>query len=212
MVNIEQLESTIAAIESEKIDLENNFQATLTAQEDNFHTTMVEYYFQNAVNVYGPEAGDLLHEEDGYIKTNWANLDIENGIIAATFTNPYDSWQNDWDYGFMFRNTGSNLQYRIVVTSDSTWDLIFANDDDRPVIASGNLDNLNLGENEKNAIMVIFSNDYGSLSVNGEFVSTFDLSGKLESGNVCVATGFFDGNELEGYSTDYVDFMVWELP
>ncbi len=220
---LEKMESTQVAMEAAKlaqeqaflqtsVAREENYQATFTAQESNMQATLSAFQFENAYILYGPSAGSLPHVDDTFIEVEWTDIDITNGIVEATFTNPYDPSFNAWDYGFMFRNTGTNLQYRLFVYSDGTWHLTFAQGDDRPEVASGDLTNLNLGEGDKNIIRLIFTGGNGSLFINNVFISTLDLSGKIESGGLAIGTGFYSGNEVEGYSTTYSDFTVWELP
>ncbi len=113
----------------------------------------------------------------------------------------------------MFRNTGTNLQYRLFVYSDGTWHLTFAQGDDRPEVASGDLTNLNLGEGDKeNIIRLIFTGGNASLFINNVFISTLIFPGKSNPADLAIGTGFYSGNEVEGYSTTYSDFTVWELP
>ena len=220
---LEKMESTQVAMEAAKLaqeqaflqtslDREENYRATFTAQESNMQATLSAFQFENAYILYGPSAGSLPHVDDTFIEVEWTDIDITNGIVEATFTNPYDPSFTAWDYGFMFRNTGTNLQYRLFVYSDGTWHLTFAQGDDRPEVASGDLTNLNLGEGDKNIIRLIFTGGNGSLFINNVFISTLDLSGKIESGGLAIGTGFYSGNEVEGYSTTYSDFTVWELP
>jgi len=48
--------------------------------------------------------------------------------------------------------------------------------------------------------------------VNGGFIAELDLSARLNSGDVGIGTGFQSGDEIDGYSTNYEEFNVWEIP
>ena len=59
-----------------------------------------------------------------------------------------------------------------------------------------------------NHLRVIALGDIGWLFINNEFVSTLDLSGWREAGDVRAATGLLSGDEITGRSTEFLDFAV----
>ncbi|MFC2064793.1 hypothetical protein ACFLXB_06830 [Chloroflexota bacterium] len=76
---------------------------------------------------------------------------------------------------------------------------------------SGNLPNLKTSENDSNHIRLIARGNEGYLYINGSLVSKLDLSMHDDDGDVCVATGFTPGYEINGYKTHYENFEVWSL-
>ena len=76
---------------------------------------------------FGPISGELWHDpSDDFIEQEYADVWMSNFIVSATFTNPYSASSNDWDYGFIIREsgTGSSARYiHIVVTSRGRWDV-----------------------------------------------------------------------------------------
>ncbi len=55
-------------------------------------------------NSFGPVSGELRHDpSDGFIKTEYADVSVTDMVVEATFTNPYSSSYNSWDYGFIIR-------------------------------------------------------------------------------------------------------------
>ena len=54
--------------------------------------------------------------------------------------------------------------------------------------------------------------DKGFFFVNGYYVDKLDLSNKNEAGDISVATGLVNGDEVTGAATRYENFTVWPLP
>ena len=51
----------------------------------------------------------------------------------------------------------------------------------------------------------------GLLYVNGTLVTELDLSNAPSGGDVWAGTGIYEGNETDGYVTEYEEFSVWSL-
>ena len=67
---------------------------------------------------YGPTDGDLWHDPtDGFIETEYAGVSFADGIVSATFINPYSASTQSWDYGFMLRDVVNGPAIHLVVTS-----------------------------------------------------------------------------------------------
>lgn len=162
--------------------------------------------------VFGPIEGSLEHALDGFIPGNSADVNVSNFIVEATFMNPYSTDEGTWDYGFLFRHAGANQQYRLIVSWDGTWELYNnTGTSDGALIDSGTVSNLDTSEFGINTLQLVVYEDYGQLLVNDEFVSSLDLSARLNSGDIFVATGLYSGDEKEGASTEFWDFTVYEL-
>jgi hypothetical protein len=157
--------------------------------------------------LFGPEAGDLEHQPDQLTYVP-AGLDIENFIAHVEFINPYDAEDGGWDVGFIFRLGDEEPHARLIITSSGVWQLGPGAED---ATESGEVDDLNTGESDRNVIDLVVIGDVGYVGVNGSFVSQLDLSAFDHSGEVAIATAFFDDNFDEGAETGFEDFLVWDL-
>ncbi len=120
--------------------------------------------------------------------------------------------EQDWDYGFLFRDEGSNLQYRLIISSDTQWELYNnTGSSDGALIASGYLSNLDTSAYGANTIKLIAYYEAGQLWVNDVYISDLDLSSRLNYGEIYAATGMYTEDEIEGRTTDFYDFSVYEL-
>lgn len=163
--------------------------------------------------IFGPEQGYLDHRTDGVIADYEAEVTVANFIVQASFYNPYGTQTGTWDYGFLLRDEAVNQQYRLILLSNSTWK--FANragDEDSTVLAYGSLPNFDTSEGGKNDVRVYFDHTRGMLFVNGSFIATLDLSARPGAGTISVATGLVNADMVEGASTEYAEFTIWELP
>jgi len=162
--------------------------------------------------------GSLEHEEDENIEKVGSAVDLKDFIAEVTFFNPYSRYTADWDYGFLFRDMYRNDQYRLVIFSDETWILSNAIPDDEgdgwqsEYIADGEIPNLDTSANGRNEIRLICYGVKGFLYINQSFIAELDLSDRTNSGDVIVATGIYNGDEVDGQFTKFQDFTVWEIP
>ena len=136
--------------------------------------------------------------------------------MSTTFVNPYSSASNNWSYGFNFREDRYDLEspyIQVVVTSDRRWDAK-ARDRDFSYenrIGGGTLNTFNTGAGGRNHLRVVAIGERGWLFVNGEFVSSLDLSDVTGAGDVAVITGAFEGDEISGSVTRFENFRGAEL-
>ncbi len=162
--------------------------------------------------VFGPQDGNLPHEADDLVEIEYASVSLRDFIVTATFQNPYSSSTGSWNYGFLFRDEYGNNQYRLIISSTNWWSLRnHVDSTEGTTIQEGELPNLDVTDAAFNTIWLYCSGDYGELHVNGEFISSFDLSARQNFGDVSVGTGFYNDSEISGYSTDYFEFTVWEI-
>ncbi len=160
-----------------------------------------------------PQSGVLDHLDDDLIKQEYAEGETADFIMRATFTNPHQADDEiGWDYGFVFRDTGFNDQYWLILTSDEDWTLDHQTEEDDFFLQDGELENLNTAVNETNELVLIAQNETGYFFVNGQFIEQLDLSDRLEAGETAVVAAFFLGNERFGTQTNYNDFTIWSLP
>ena len=166
---------------------------------------------------YGPVNGQLWHNpSDGLIKTDYASISLTDALVTATFFNPYSRDLNTWDYGLIFRDSGSGDSRRfmqIVVTSDSRWALGWRDGADAAteLISEGMLSRIDTSPGGRNRIWVAAFGQRGLLFINGKFISVLDLSLVADPGDIAVITGVHQGNELPGATTRFQGFQVFGL-
>jgi hypothetical protein len=162
---------------------------------------------------FGPASGSLQHEDDESIEDYESDLDLSDFVASARFSNPYSTATGSWDYGFFFRFKDSDNHYRLVVTSDQEWALRIRNaSSESTTVQQGELPNLDVAEGGSNSIQLYIQRERGILLVNGEFIASLDVSAMTNSGNILIGSGFYTGNEIAGYATDFQDFSVNDLP
>ena len=156
-------------------------------------------------------SGELRHiPSDGFVKTASAGVSYADFIVEATFVNPYSNSEHQWTHGFLLRDDGiadDNPEYRIVVSSDGRWSTSIGHNNRQ----QGGTVQLNLTAGGRNTVKVAAIGDRGWLIINGRFVSSLDLSGVTQAGDIRVATGMYAGTEREGAVTRYEDFKWQKL-
>ena len=156
---------------------------------------------------FGPFNGELSHDAtDGKIKTRYANSFMSNMVVEATFTNPYSSSYNSWDYGFILRDNHNAPFIHIVVSSYNTWTVESGSDPPYKKVSRGTLNNLLTGAEEQNHLRIVAIDDRGWLFVNNQFISSLDLSDVTSGGDIAVITGAFTGDEIDGKVTRFENF------
>jgi len=162
---------------------------------------------------FGPVSGELTHNpEDTQIETAGAKIDLRDLIMEARFINPHSLDKGPWDYGFIFRHEAANMHYRFVVKSDKTWTLFNNTGDPNGVIISqGEIPSLNVEEKGSNLIRLVLEDTKGWFFLNGELTYELDVSERVNSGDVFVVTGVYQGDEIPGSFTGYQDFTIWSI-
>jgi hypothetical protein len=166
--------------------------------------------FPGLVVKFGPKNGSLKHDpSDTYIELYSANISVADFVAQVVFYVPYSTSKGSWDFGFLFRDAGKNEDYRLSVTSDLKWYLSNRTSAGSKQIASGNVSNLNTGAGMPNVLLLECKGSSGKLTINGKFVATLNLGARLNAGDVSVATGIYEGDEVTGMETRYENFIIW---
>ena len=156
---------------------------------------------------FGPISGKLRHDPaDSFIETKYANVSITNVAVEATFVNPYSAAFNSWDYGFMLRTRTAGPDIYVAVTSDRRWSLVVGDEPPRENVGGGTIPRFYTEAGGKNHLRIVAIEQRGWLFVNGEFVSSLDLSAVTGAGDVAIFTGSFTGNEAAGAVTQFENF------
>lgn len=161
---------------------------------------------------FGPADGQLLHEEDGFIEVVVADVDVRDFVVEADFSVPYARSLGSWDIGFLLRHDAVNDQIRLIVDSNGSYRILNSVDGEYTNIVEGNTSALNIRTGETNNLRVIFYGTIGVLFINDELIETFDLSLRTNSGDIRIGTGISSGNEINGSTTAYSGFTIYELP
>ncbi len=184
-----------------------------TSEQEGFATSYEAFSVWELEPEYGPESGEMEHILDDLIKIEDSGVNLSNFIAQTTFLNPFSATESDFDFGYGFRVDDD--QYWLAVESTGDWALISrfdSNSDEDEVVNSGQIKNVNTGANESNTLTVITLGDTGYLLLNDQFIDTLDLSEITEAGDLQVITAYYFDHEIEGSSTAYEDFTIWQLP
>lgn len=157
------------------------------------------------------DSAELPHDDDGFIETLTVLDRVRNFLVSSEFEVPYDASVGDWTVGFLFRNSGGgNLAY-VAVNQDGLYSHYVRHDGDETALESGYVGNWNSNAGDVNAVSLFVVEDRGWLFVNSEYVTVLGVSGGSKEGELEVATGLFENNEVPGYSTKVSGVQAWEL-
>lgn len=162
-------------------------------------------------------SGILNITEPNHFVTHSSSTELQNFVAKATFQNPSDPAEHNWDYGFLLRHTGTDREFRLYVLYDGYWTLKLANgkNSDGTVststIMDGYITNWNHTTSATNQLSIYVKGDKGSFFVNNQLVSSLDLVSKLDAGDVEVGTGFQLADEETKKIISYTDFSVYSL-
>jgi hypothetical protein len=163
--------------------------------------------------VFGPLSGSLNHEIDNLVEVSNAGVDLRDFVAEAIFYTPYPTTKSDWDIGFLFRDIDRNDQFRLVIDSDGNWDLQDwrGGKDNMDYLDGGHLTNLDVSDGGSNRLKLIALGDQGVFFVNDSFIAPLDLSGRIYTGDIRLATELRGRNEIDDEVTEYEDFTIWSL-
>ena len=172
---------------------------------------------------FGIDDGAIPHDDDAYIETrrlSWVDrnyrinpYNVRNFSVIALFEVPYSSDIGDWNFGFLFRHTVRGDSSFVGLTHNSQYihveEVGYLDRD----LESGPVHGLKLSGGSLNYVKLIVIEDRGWLFVNSNYVADLDVSGSHSRGMLSVATGFFEGSEVPGYSTKFYNVfgVEWGL-
>lgn len=155
----------------------------------------------------GPFAGSV-EQNVGQINGYFAGVTVRDFYVRVRFQNPFPAYEHPWDVGIAFRHTAPDEHYRLVIRSDGVW--LLANGAN-PATFTGPVPGLRTGPGQINVIEMAVIGTTGYLAVNGSFITTLDLSARLDAGDVWVGSGFYSDNAVVGALTPFDQFQVWAL-
>ncbi|MDQ2653494.1 MAG: hypothetical protein M3Z20_10700, partial [Chloroflexota bacterium] len=156
----------------------------------------------------GPNALDL-EQAAGVLTVYKAGLDVTDFVAHAEFVNPEVVEGVGWDYGFQFRTTGNNEDFRLFVTSDGMWNFsIGTATPSQSAVAPG----FDSTPGVVNALDLVVSGSQAIFGVNGQLAGTVMLPEEPVSGDVFASTGFLGSLVSEGRIVALTNFSVFPLP
>jgi hypothetical protein len=156
----------------------------------------------------GPNALDL-EQVEGVLTVYKAGLDVADFVAHAVFVNPEVVDGVGWDYGFQFRTTGNNEDFRVFVTSDGMWN--FSVGTARPsqsAVAPG----FDTTPGVANALDLVVDGSQALFGVNGQLAGMIRLPEEPATGDVYASTGFLGALVSEGRIVPLTEFTVFPLP
>ena len=138
----------------------------------------------------------LAHEDDGFIQTGAVASNIRDFMITAEFGVPYPMSVGGWDVGFIFRNSELGNFHYLAITDSGDYVHKVRIDGASTQLAFGTVADWNQDFGSDNRIALVAIEDRGWLFVNSKLVADLDVSGGSDEGDLQVATGFFQGNEV----------------
>ncbi len=161
--------------------------------------------------IYGPENGRLLHDNDAFIETVYADVAPADFVMQVEMVNPYGTATGSWDFGLIFRQSDVDDEMRLVVRSDGLWNLNDRTPGTDNFLQDGDVSEwLDLASTGSNLFELIAIGEQGYFFLNGEFISELDLSSRINPGDIALGTGFYGVNERSGEVTAYNNFGLWE--
>ena len=161
---------------------------------------------------FGPRNGSIeLNPLDGFIDEYETFVTLENGVVEATFFNPYSSQEGRWSSGFMFRLDDHDQFHIVLIQTDGQWShhlrTVSTGDNDQ-FLAGLYSNEISTSSGGSNHIRIIYNDDAGWLFINDEYVEELDLSGLTGDGRVSAVGSYFQGDGISGKSTKFEDFTI----
>ena len=156
----------------------------------------------------GPNTLDL-EQTAGVLTVYKAGLDISDFVAHAEFLNPDVVDGVGWDYGFQFRTTGNNEDFRVFVTSDGMWNFsIGTATPSQSAVAPG----FDTTPGVVNSLDLVVNGTEAIFGVNGQLAGTVQLPEDPATGDIYASTGFLGSLVSEGRLVGLANFTVYPLP
>lgn len=159
---------------------------------------------------FGLVDGSLDQNQDDFIEEFSAGVSLSDFVAVAAFDNP--SAGENWDYGFMFRDSGKDQFSALVVSGDGQWGhyLRDGDPDSDLLLDSGLASGLKTRAGDSNEIRIVALEEVGLFFLNGKLISSLTLPEGSERGDVSAIRGYYTGHEVTGRSTVFRGFRVSE--
>ena len=159
---------------------------------------------------YGPESGAVEHKGDGLINGIDSPISMSDGVIEATFSNPYPTRDGSWSAGFAFKKQRIGEFHAALIRSNGKWYhyLRTGDVDSERSLASEYSERVSTRAGGSNRVRVVAMGDDGWLFINGAFIAKLNLSGMAKFGGVELLGNYFTGDGIPGKFTRFADFTI----
>ena len=165
--------------------------------------------------IFGPVDGGLvLAPGSPDIPDFSSGLNVEDGIVLVTFENP-DVPGNQWSHGITFRQSAEEIFHMVFIRSNGTWGHFARGGSlESEVMTAVEPFDFDTQAGGKNQLSLLVADEQGLLFINGEQVAAIDMSfaGAHGAGDVRVMSAVFPTDELNGATTFFTGFAVFEVP
>ena len=171
-------------------------------------TVFSDFTIRPLERVFGPRSFDLAHNPgDGELAAVQAGVDVADGIVEATLSNPRPTSRRDWTHVVLFRAAESSF-HTFVLSGTGQW--IYARGGDviqGPVSSSA----INTASAGANRVRLIMAQNSAWFFVNDRYLGRADFGGGAPSGDVEAVGALEDQLEIAGAVTHISDFTVWSF-
>ena len=159
---------------------------------------------------YGPENGAVEHKGDGLINGFDSPVSMSDGVVEATFSNPYPTRDGSWSVGVLLRSPNFGEFHAVLIRSNGKWyHRLRTGDSDSPrYLAEEYSERVSTRANGRNRVRVVAIGEDGWLFINGAFVAKLDLSGGAKFGGAALVGSYFIGDGIPGRYTRFADFTI----
>ena len=162
--------------------------------------------------VFGPTSGSLSHEADETIELFGTVPALGNVIVEATFSTSNGPTRGSFTGGFIVRTSGGNQVRVYTISSIKAWMVSRLTGGEWVNLAYEFLpEQTGFDPEGANRLLFVAKENTGVLFVNDIFAGAVDLSGAVSEGEVALGIGFAD-DETDGFTTEFRDYVVYELP
>jgi len=184
--------------------------ATPTSERNPVSVRFENFSVRPLSAAYGPESGGVEHADDGFIDSFDSLAAMSDGVIEATFANPYPTRDGSWSAGFLFRKPRISEFHAVIIRSNGKWyHYIRTGDlDSERSPAAEYSERVSTRANGSNRVRVVAIGEDGWLFINGAFVAELDLSGGAKFGGVEAVGLYFTADGIAGRFTRFADFTI----
>ena len=159
-------------------------------------------------------SGSMPHHPDsGFVAEDGNIFGYANTVMEARIQNPYSTSKGEWSTGFQLRNSDQD-SHIVLINSNGCWEHLIrtaqgGNSATRLNFACS--DDISLSPQGTNLVRVVADGRQGLLYVNGVLMEALNLEDLVEGGGSAIFGSYYAGTQLEGMSTDYSEYKVWDL-
>lgn len=156
------------------------------------------------------DKGQLVFEDNGFIKSFRLINDIRNFTTSVEFEVPYSSQTGEWDFGFIFREEAVGEFSVVRVQDNGVYAYSTVRKGEWNTVKTGTAYELKTFAGAKNTLSLRVIEDRAWLILNNFFVTDLDVSGSHEGGRLSLATNI-TGSGIIGKRVDFSSVGAFEV-